>query len=107
MAACSSCSRRNELTVFGLEQSLRDGSGTLAQANAHEPWALTVSAQDHLVAIFKKATLLACRQCEGPAAILRKLEQASTSVLCRSGNSAAAQQITRLKIAAIAGMVGQ
>jgi hypothetical protein len=43
-----------------LEHSLRDGSGTLAQANAHEPWALTESAEDHLVAIFKKATFLSC-----------------------------------------------
>ena len=90
-----------------LEQALRDGSGTLAQANAHEPWALAVSAQDYLVAIFKKATLLARRQCKGPAAILRKLEQASTSVLSRPGNSAAAHQITGLKVATVAGMVGQ
>ena len=43
----------------------------------------------------------------GFASILRKFEQTSAIFILGSGDGTAAQQITRLKVAAIAGVMGQ
>ena len=68
--------------------------------------ALAISAKHNLIAILKKATLLPRSQRNRFAPIARELEQTSARLVLRPGHRTAAQQITRLKIATIARMMG-
>jgi hypothetical protein len=80
---------------------------TFTQADGDETRPFTITAKGHLVAVFEKSALLARGQSDWLPAIARDLEQTAASLIFGPGDSAAAQQITRSKVAAVACVMGQ
>src|SRR5215218_6180062 len=73
---------------------------TLAEADRHEALAAGAGAQEHLVAVLKKAPLLSRLEAHRPLPTLSRFEQAPAAGLVRRRDRARAEQIARPQIAA-------
>ncbi len=81
-------------------------TAALPQPNPHKPSPRTISTKHNLIAILKKTALFTRYQGNRFTPIASKLQQASKIFVLRPGHSTTAQQITRLKIATIARVMG-
>src|SRR5262245_46035909 len=72
-----------------------------AEADAAEPGALAVRAQDHGVTVLEKRPALATRQFERLLSVLREFEQRTRLLRCRTGDRPGTQQVAGLQVAAV------
>ena len=97
---------KRSVNLYGKITHYHNRAAAFPQPNPHKPIPLAISTKHNLIAILKKTTLLTRNQRNRFTPIASKLQQASKRFVLRPGHRATAQQITRLKIATIARMMG-
>lgn len=66
------------------DSSRRNHAAALAQADAAKSFAFRIAAEDHLIAVFEKSSLLTRRQCQRPRYTPGQFEQASSLFFFRT-----------------------
>src|SRR5579862_9182924 len=82
-----------------------DEPAAFAEADPDKSVALGARSEDHLIAILEPSPGLAVGQTKRLGAADRELTDASPALICRARDSAAAEQVARLEIAAVAGVM--
>src|SRR3954465_10363501 len=81
------------------------GAPALAEADRREALSAGAGAQEHLVAVLKKASLFTGLEAHRPLSTLGGFEQAAAASLIGCRDCARAEEIARPEIAAVAGVV--
>src|SRR4051812_41224741 len=82
-----------------------DGAPGLAEADGCSAFACAARTLDHFVAVLEESTRFTARQLERLLARLGQLHYRAVGIGRRAGNRARAEQVARLDVAAVGGLV--